>query len=168
MDKNDINKYTHFQFARRVWIITSKVFRLGWHERVWFYHLMFFYLLRAKKKRKKESWWIAGRIFSTQMFPFGLFIRYRQTISPIGSPISFICSIFCIKSLSDKAKRDRYLMRKHISKASKWMKGCCHKSIYIFAEVLFALIVIYFFLHPSFLQKLIYVWCHIKRIYLGG
>lgn len=62
-------------------------------------------------------------------------------------------------------------------------EGMCHKSIYMFAEVLFALIVrfLLFVVLPRHSRrrrcdeekererkKLIYVWCHIKRIYLRG
>lgn len=71
------------------------------------------------------------------------FTRYRSMIRPI----SFICPILCIKSLSEiKAK---ILNANTHFKSLATRKGKCHKSIYMFAEVLFALIVRYFCAVPS-------------------
>lgn len=140
-----INKYTHFQFARRVWIITRKVDWGDMYERdsiFWCFQDVFYLLWEQKK-----PWWIAGSVFTRhKCFPLAfLSVIVKRLVLFEVLLVSFVQ--FSVSNLCQEIRqKERYLMRKHISKASEWMKGCFHKSIYMFAEVLFALIVIYFFL----------------------
>lgn len=125
----------------------------------------------------RESWWIVGSFsLVTQMVSLSSFlfvIAWRLVLL-----VSFVQ--FCrICRISVKQSRKILNARTHF-KSLETNEGMCHKSIYMFAEVLFALIVIYFSLflslslqlssRPSMAnrKKLIYVWCHIKRIYLRG